>query len=166
MNKIYKKLWFRIVLILLVVFGILYWLGIIGFWVSDIKGYLKDWSDNRYMQSLEDKSAELERLYKEDIYGGDTPEETLSLFIKALENKDLELASKYYIIEKQDEALETLRNMSNLDFYIKLLNSEKEGYRVVNDYMYNIDFYLDGEQVNVEEFILNQETNKWKILEL
>ena len=41
--------------------------------------------------------------YKNDPYGGDTPEETLQLFIDALKKGDVELASKYYIWDKQEE---------------------------------------------------------------
>ena len=37
-----------------------------------------------------------EERQRQDVYGGNTPEETLQLFITALEKDDLELASKYF----------------------------------------------------------------------
>ena len=45
----------------------------------------------------------MEELEKKDNYGGETPEETLELYIKALENKDFELASKYFVLEDQEK---------------------------------------------------------------
>ncbi|MBI1957439.1 MAG: hypothetical protein HYS44_03220 [Candidatus Niyogibacteria bacterium] len=47
--------------------------------------------------------AELERLYAEDTYGGQTPEETLQLFIDALKAGDIELASRYFLPEDREE---------------------------------------------------------------
>lgn len=38
----------------------------------------------------------------EDTYGGKTPEETLRLFIEALENEDIELASKYFLLDTKN----------------------------------------------------------------
>jgi hypothetical protein len=46
--------------------------------------------------------------YKNDPYGGETPEETLMLFIEALKKGDIELASKYYIWDKQEKRLQDL----------------------------------------------------------
>ncbi|MBI4130673.1 hypothetical protein HY468_05120, partial [Candidatus Roizmanbacteria bacterium] len=43
-----------------------------------------------YFDNLEDE-------YRNDTYGGATPEETLALFIAALEAGDIELASKYFL---------------------------------------------------------------------
>lgn len=40
-----------------------------------------------------------EERQRQDTYGGETPEETLQLFIAALENDDLELASKYFKLD-------------------------------------------------------------------
>ncbi len=35
-------------------------------------------------------------IYKEDIYGGSAPKETLMLFVQALRDEDLQLASKFF----------------------------------------------------------------------
>lgn len=42
---------------------------------------------------------EYKKTLTEDIYGGSTPEETLELFIAAIENGDVDLASKYFIVD-------------------------------------------------------------------
>ncbi|MCH7883393.1 hypothetical protein IIA95_03195 [Patescibacteria group bacterium] len=54
-------------------------------------------------RQAERRLAELERQYAEDTYGGKTPEETLELFIDALKAGDIELASKYFVIDEQEE---------------------------------------------------------------
>ena len=50
----------------------------------------------------------LEKQYAEDPYGGDTPEETLRLFVDALKTGDMELAAKYFVLDKQQEWREDL----------------------------------------------------------
>jgi len=63
----------------------------------------------------------LKQAYAEDKYGGETPEETLQLFIDALKAEDIELASKYFVVEKQAEILVDLRigkENNNLDFLV------------------------------------------------
>lgn len=55
----------------------------------------------------------LERDYKNDIYGAETPEKTYQLFLEALKNKDVDLASKYFILEKQEEYKKLLIQIEN-----------------------------------------------------
>lgn len=56
---------------------------------------------------------ELERPYREDKYGGKTPEETFDLFLNALRKGDIELASKYFELEKQEEWKDTLQELKD-----------------------------------------------------
>lgn len=67
-----------------------------------------------YYNSPEQKAiryyADLERQYAEDTYGGSTPEETLQLFIDALKAGDIELASKYFVVEKREEMKKLLQD--------------------------------------------------------
>jgi len=58
-----------------------------------------EYSFNKDLQAIK---KEAERPYLEDIYGGKTPKETLELFIAAIEKEDFDLASKYFIINKQE----------------------------------------------------------------
>lgn len=46
--------------------------------------------------------------YYKDTYGGKTPEETYDLFIEALKKGDVELASKYFVVNRQEEWKETI----------------------------------------------------------
>ena len=75
-------------------------------------------------------AQEMEDKYREDIYGGDTPEETLQLFIDALKAGDIDLASKYFVIDKQEEKLEELRDgekSGGIELLLDILAKEKFG---------------------------------------
>ncbi len=55
--------------------------------------------------------AELERPYREDIYGGKTPEETFDMFLAALKKGDIDLASRYFAVRKRGEYKEKFEKM-------------------------------------------------------
>lgn len=67
--------------------------------------YINNLRANWEAQRLQDQ---WEKPYREDKYGGKTPEETYDLFLDALRKGDTTLASKYFIIEKQDDWYKTL----------------------------------------------------------
>ena len=69
-------------------------------------GYWKYQNNPEYR--AEQKLKELEEKYAKDPYGGETPEETLRLFIDALKKGDTDSAAKYFILDKQDEWKEDL----------------------------------------------------------
>jgi len=49
----------------------------------------------QYEQALD----EYYQKFAEDTYGGKTPQETLDMFIEALENGDIDLAAKYFAMD-------------------------------------------------------------------
>ncbi|MBU4348466.1 hypothetical protein KJ671_03155 [Patescibacteria group bacterium] len=65
------------------------------------------WSWNNYLSPLAKINAEEKQrieaydkyldIFRNDTYGGQTPQETLDLFVEALEKGDMELASKYFM---------------------------------------------------------------------
>jgi len=59
----------------------------------------------QYRNSPEYKAVKdwenLQKQYAEDTFGGDTPEETLRLFVEALKKRDTDLAAKYFVLDKQ-----------------------------------------------------------------
>ena len=67
--------------------------------------------------------------YYKDTYGGKTPEETYDLFISALKVRDVELASKYFVIERQGAWKETISqykaNGLLAEFIDELANNRK-----------------------------------------
>lgn len=61
--------------------------------------YAKHYLDIRKADKAVDNFQNaLEQPYKDDIYGGKTPEETWGMFLDALKRGDIELASKYYAV--------------------------------------------------------------------
>ncbi|MFA5098969.1 MAG: hypothetical protein WC461_01990 [Candidatus Paceibacterota bacterium] len=52
------------------------------------------------VQKYLDLVKNYEDAMKNDTYGGKTPEETLKMFIDALKNDDVELASKYFVLDE------------------------------------------------------------------
>lgn len=63
----------------------------------------------------------LKMAYESDTYGGDTPEETVRLYVEALRDGNLVVASKYYIPQDQKEALSTLQTGSSGDGFSKYI---------------------------------------------
>ena len=63
---------------------------------------------NRETQKNYEKYLAWEENYKkamtEDTYGGKTPEETLKMFIEALKKKDIDLASKYFALNTNENS--------------------------------------------------------------
>lgn len=113
--------------------------------------------------------AELEEKYKNDLYGGETPEQTMQLFISALKAGDTELASKYFVIEKQEEwrgKLEESKTAGNLTKYALLVEKasvKKYGKEIYAGH-YQINYPLQQGQPDWNiDMSLNTKTNKWKL---
>ena len=68
-----------------------------------------------------------------DTYGGKTPQETLQMYIDAVEKGDYGLASKYFVVEKQEGELNTLKNSpkantANVIKFLKVSITSKGSY--------------------------------------
>ena len=115
--------------------------------------------------------SEIERLedaYRQDTYGGATPEETLEMFLVAFMAGDLDLASKYFMIEKQAEYLAKMQNWVKLgkgeEIARSLENSQMLGELRVNSFMANIgEVDKEGNILHSIEFWKNKFTDKWKL---
>ena len=97
-----------------------FWKFLVGFLAIMAVGFFAlVWSNiyhngQNYDESKGEKYLrDLKRAYDEDTYGGKTPEETLQLFIDALKKGDIELATKYMIIEEQEKMLSDLKEAKN-----------------------------------------------------
>ncbi len=116
---------------------------------------LQDWRAARALQS------QLEELYRNDKYGGKTPEETFDMFIAALEKGDVELASKYFVIDKQNSWLRSLQALNERNLLAGMLdelrfarnNSVKTANNEIAKFSYS----------NGAEIILENLFGKWKI---
>lgn len=143
--------------------------------------YLRD-SENPEKQAEKYMEA-LEKAYREDQYGGNTPEETLQLFIDALKKGDTDLAAKYFIIDEQEKwsgKLKDLANQSKLNILIEdiekaVLEKSEDGIVVFgyDKYFEGGKTTIQGKNFEVPAGISHQNirlgkgpNNKWKILEL
>lgn len=111
-------------------------------------------------------AKEMEEKYKNDTYGGDTPEQTLQLFIDALKAGNIDLASKYFVADKQEEWREKLGKIHEnnlLDNMIGDLNRQKDRDEIngqqINFYIYN-DNNILAVAIRMSKNIFS---NKWKI---
>lgn len=125
----------------------------------------------QYFKSPEYKAAEdikrLEKQYAQDPYGGETPEETLRLFIEALKKGDTDLAAKYFILDKQQEWREDLtmtKEKRLLDNMIKELGNLKLTKKTTEEAFFTLIENNEGvAQLIIKKIPLN---NRWKIIEL
>jgi len=169
-----KKIW--------VVIGVLLLIGLAVFAYlsnrekNEFKFITNDEELAEFLKNMKEGDAERyiawkKEQYANDPYGGDTPEETWQMFVSALEKGDIELASKYFVVEKQEEMKEGIDNIAKNGYLTEMVddllnNYKKEGFSVDrSDYRYvkrNEEGIVVGEII----LIINSQTNKWKILEL
>ncbi len=153
-------------MVVLALVGTWYTTGYIQWWGEDAGSRIEMQQLEEYYDAVIEDNDKLIEAYKNDTYGGDTPEETMDMFIEALKAGDLELASKYYVVELQGEARKDLEESLPLDMYIDILGWGSIGSLIGGNKRYRIDYYKDGKQMHVERLFLNKYTNKWKISKL
>lgn len=151
-----------------VVFGLLVGVVLLA-WFG--YGIYQDYQGDKWERKAAEFKEELEKPYKNDTYGGKTPEETWGMFLDALKKGDAELASKYFAVGKQEEwkkiVEDTIKNgklplvISNLSGkFVKDVNLSSG-----SNVYYNLQI-IKGRDVkyNSVVFYLNSITNVWKIL--
>lgn len=167
-GAIYFKWWFWVGLVVLVC-ATAYAVRYTSWNAQYLSDHAQDFARNSTLQVLDYQNKQLEAQYKADIYGGDTPEETLKLFVGALEKKDFELASKYYVPEKQAGILKSFKsNKTNATdgFISAYKNGKISASKSEVSETYGIDILAPGDKVPFYvRFIKNPFTNKWKITE-
>ena len=105
---------------------------------------MNSWGQQQYINKIEN----LKEAYRQDTYGTATPEGTLKLFIEAFEKGDADLASKYFVIEKQEEYRDKIES------WIKLGKKDE------------MDVWENNEIVTSIFFSKNTYNNLWKIEQL
>jgi len=97
MKTIKKK--YLIILVLLLVIGLF---SVFCFWF--LSPQMRQARQlKKGLESFDKAIKAGEQKYAADTYGGTTPEETYKLFLEALKKQDIDLASKYFILDKQEE---------------------------------------------------------------
>jgi N-acetylneuraminic acid mutarotase len=130
------------------------------------------WRSYKWQKAVDDYEEAMRKPYKEDIYGGKTPEETWQMFLDALKKGDIDLASKYYDVEHQENGkikLEELKNSAKLQNWIRELETlEKDQNQSSQNRAYYSYRYYDKQTQrylwSTTIFYLNPYTQVWKIL--
>ncbi|HPW34409.1 MAG TPA: hypothetical protein PK367_01445 [Candidatus Paceibacterota bacterium] len=121
-------------------------------------------------QKYLDWQKDYEDAMRADTYGGKTPQETLDMFVNALEKEDIDLASKYFIIGEtttQDEwrdGLAKKRDEGTLDEIIDKIQKSK----INSEYSWSETtwFNVKDSNGNIESSIIlkiNKYSQIWKI---
>lgn len=110
---------------------IVFWIGlsIYSNYLDPNAKYIKEANDN--YKKIETAKSQYEETMKNDIHGGKTPEETLALFTNALEERNADLASKYFIetndmkISDWKEGIEKATRENKIDEIISGIENAK-----------------------------------------
>jgi len=131
----------------ILIFVIFLILGLITSWliwyfsaeIQQARQYRKD------AEILVRKIQEQAEEYALDTYGGETPEETYRMFLQALKIEDIDLAIKYFILDKQEEYKQfftDIKNNNKWDEMIEdLLNPDNQKGEMKEDSTYIIRVY-------------------------
>lgn len=162
MKSFLKK---ALVVVLVIVGALILW-ALIDSCYQAWQGYKWQKQTNKFQNALEQP-------YKEDTYGGKTPEETWVMFLDALKKGDIDLASKYYDVAHQEKAkqmIDKVKAENGLSVWIKELGTlkEEDGQQDSTDRLYYSYKYYDPEFKrnlwSTTVFYQNPYTKVWKIV--
>ncbi len=125
----------------------------------------------RYQKSpeyrAEMQAERIKKEYAEDPYGGDTPEETLGLFVDALKKGDIDLAAKYFVLDKQDQWREDLALAKDKSL-IDVMIDEAQRLQLSKKDEKEAFYTLTNEKnvVEVQVVLIKAQNKKWKIQDL
>ena len=163
-----KKIW-------VVVLAMIFCLGLFLAWVLYLSPEAKDFhKEKENIQKAEETLAKYDEMMRNDTYGGKTPEETLNLFVEALKNDDIELASRYFVLELSDvvnedwkKVLENAKEEEKLNNILSILSTGNyESGDTVPGYSTLIFKNEEGEVILIVDFFLNKYSGVWKIQSL
>lgn len=121
----------------------------------------------RQQREAQEYWEDLQAEYENDTYGGETPEETLALFIDALEKGDIELASKYTLPEDREELRSDL-NTAKQGGALAAVIERVRNLELLNKNSKSAYFVLRDEGGNIKsQIVLDKNGNGvWKISEI
>jgi hypothetical protein len=134
---------------------------------------LKSWQIYQGQREVADIQHRIEQILAErdaamraDTVGGVTPQETLQMYIDAVEKGDYTLASKYFVHESQDEELDSLAHMSeeNRDEVVRLLKRDIINIPTLGSYNEEKDGFVIRKPLLVD--FRKYPSGVWKIIEI
>ena len=117
--------------------------------------------------------TKLEEAGRVDDIGGTTPQETLALWVEAVKADDLEKASTYFLITKQRDALEGMKESKENEVLPRIISDIEDGGRwLITEYTgarFNTSTYVEVQERGRPgfefEFVENSENGIWKFEE-
>lgn len=145
-----------------ILFVFLISIGTLGLILYGLSKY-GEWSLQRDIKNIIEAEN---RPYLEDAYGGKTPKETLDLFIAAVEKRDLTLASKYFVLSKQEEwknGLMKAEEKNNLEWLLAELKKENArlDYADPTEMLGDRQLYTVGDKMSIT--FIKYPRGNWKI---
>ena len=139
-------------------------------------GFFGLWFLGKYGTEIKIKNPDVGTLQnvseseKDEFYnvGGKTPQETISLFVSALEKNNLVLAVKYFIPdarEKESEDLIKLKDAGILSDLIHDLKNLKNG-QVIDNTHYLFKVFDETGQAAAEVELIKNKSGSWKLIAL
>ena len=139
-----------------------------GFWAVY---YYKQWQGQKAVQELAEalKQAEQEDYERAmaDTYGGKTPQETLQMYIDAVEKGDYELASKYFIEKNREEEvneLKVLDSKTNMSWFLNLIKKAIPDGEIVDNFFRMKSKTEEGPYYFIR--FIKYPNDVWKIIEI
>ncbi|OHA79038.1 MAG: hypothetical protein A2V96_01605 [Candidatus Yonathbacteria bacterium RBG_16_43_6] len=127
-----------------------------------------DWKGRKGVENLANALKQMqEDDYKAamaDTYGGKTPQETLQMYIDAVEKGDYELASKYFIGGKQEEWKNNLKEIMQSNKESLFLDPLKKSINSIGYFSSDQLLYTIEKPVFIE--FRKYPNGIWKILEI
>jgi len=126
------------------------------------------WEPQRGLRAWVKFGQEVEKLYRQDKDGGKTPEETMALFLDALRRGDTDQASKYFILDKQDQWREDLAKIK-ADGYLDEMVEDVGKATLVEKNEAEATYYMksfdeSGKELSTPIILnFNQKSGVWKI---
>ena len=126
--------------------------------------WLKRFQDWRIANALRKQAEEP---YRNDKYGGKTPEETFDMFIAALEEGDVELASKYFVIKKQEswrQSFFTIKSQPAVydEMLAEMIFARDNAHKKIEGDFAWFSYTMPGEKIGAQ-LVFEKIFNRWKI---
>jgi len=137
-SKLAFKHWSTIVILAIIA-------GFVGWFLLNLGPVLQYFNEKYADYKVRQMIEKMQEPYKNDTIGGVIPEETFDMFIAALKDDDIELASKYFVIKRQNNWLKTLREYRNnrllSDFILELEDKKNTWKKNASGNSNIIEFY-------------------------
>lgn len=169
-KKLWQKIRSKLAVILVLIIG--FWIGGgfgVGLYLDKYRPYLLQQKNSAWVGVYADILEKQMEAEKNDFYGGDTPEETVDMFIEALKNGDGYAANKYFILNEQEKWNKSFEQSTkeNIDNWVTELENAKKRWRKeqLSDikFVFKYNTGVGDEEITNFIYLRKNINNKWKI---